>query len=85
MAEAADDRTFLLSDAPEPDKADVVRTLRETETHVLLNYLPVGSQQATEFYAECALEAGVAFVNNIPSSSPATRPGPGVSPTRASR
>ena len=66
MAEAADDRTFLLSDAPEPDKADVVRTLRETETHVLLNYLPVGSQQATEFYAECALEAGVAFVNNIP-------------------
>jgi hypothetical protein len=31
-----------------------------------LNYLPVGSQQATEFYAECALEAGVAFVNNIP-------------------
>ncbi len=66
MAEAADDRTFLLADAAEPDKADVVRTLRETDTHVLLNYLPVGSQQATEFYAECALEAGVAFVNNIP-------------------
>jgi myo-inositol-1-phosphate synthase len=40
--------------------------LRETEADVLLNYLPVGSQQATEFYAECALEAGVAFVNNIP-------------------
>ncbi|HEU0097236.1 MAG TPA: inositol-3-phosphate synthase, partial [Allosphingosinicella sp.] len=37
-----------------------------TETDVLLNYLPVGSQEATEFYAECALEAGVAFVNNIP-------------------
>src|SRR3546814_10795789 len=31
-----------------------------------MNYLPVGSQEATEFYAECALEAGVAFVNNIP-------------------
>ena len=31
-----------------------------------MNYLPVGSQAATEFYAECALEAGVAFVNNIP-------------------
>jgi myo-inositol-1-phosphate synthase len=31
-----------------------------------MNYLPVGSQKATEFYAECALEAGVAFVNNIP-------------------
>jgi myo-inositol-1-phosphate synthase len=66
MGEWPDDRTFLLSDAPEPDKAAVVAKLRETETDVLLNYLPVGSQKATEFYAECALEAGVAFVNNIP-------------------
>jgi myo-inositol-1-phosphate synthase len=66
MAEWPDDRTFLLSDAAQPEKDDVVRRLRETETDVLLNYLPVGSQEATEFYAECALEAGVAFVNNIP-------------------
>jgi myo-inositol-1-phosphate synthase len=66
MAEWPDDRTFLLSDSAQPEKEDVVRRLRETETDVLLNYLPVGSQQATEFYAECALEAGVAFVNNIP-------------------
>ena len=66
MAEWPDDRTFLVSDAAEPDKAAVVARLRETETDVLLNYLPVGSQKATEFYAECALEAGVAFVNNIP-------------------
>ena len=66
MAEWPDDRTFLVSDAAEPDKAAVVARLRETETDVLLNYLPVGSQKATEFYAECAQEAGVAFVNNIP-------------------
>ena len=66
MAEWPDNRTFLLSDAPQPEKDDVVRRLRDTETDVLLNYLPVGSQEATEFYAECALEAGVAFVNNIP-------------------
>jgi myo-inositol-1-phosphate synthase len=66
MAEYSDDRTFLLADAPEATKDDVVRRLKETETDVMLNYLPVGSQQATEFYAECALEAGVAFVNNIP-------------------
>ncbi|MDB5723029.1 MAG: inositol-3-phosphate synthase [Alphaproteobacteria bacterium] len=66
MAEWPDARTFLLSDAAEPDRAAVVARLRETETDVLLNYLPVGSQKATEFYAECALEAGVAFVNNIP-------------------
>jgi myo-inositol-1-phosphate synthase len=66
MSEWPDDRTFLPADLPQPDKADVVRRLKETETDVLLNYLPVGSQEATEFYAECALEAGVAFVNNIP-------------------
>jgi myo-inositol-1-phosphate synthase len=66
MAEWPDDRTFLPADLPQPERADVVRRLRETETDVLLNYLPVGSQEATEFYAECALEAGVAFVNNIP-------------------
>src|SRR3954468_18669047 len=66
MGDYPDDRTFLLSDAPQPDKGEVVRRLRESETDVLLNYLPVGSQEATEFYAECALEAGVAFVNNIP-------------------
>jgi myo-inositol-1-phosphate synthase len=66
MADASDERTFLVADLPEPDKEAVVRTLRDTGADVLLNYLPVGSQQATEFYAECALEAGVAFVNNIP-------------------
>jgi myo-inositol-1-phosphate synthase len=66
MADWPDERTFLPADLPQPEKADVVKRLKETETDVLLNYLPVGSQEATEFYAECALEAGVAFVNNIP-------------------
>ncbi|WP_242096242.1 MULTISPECIES: inositol-3-phosphate synthase [unclassified Sphingomonas] len=66
MADYKDDRTFLLADMAEPTKDDVVRELRESGTDVLMNYLPVGSQEATEFYAECALEAGVAFVNNIP-------------------
>ena len=66
MAEWPDDRTFLPSDAAQPGKAEVVQRLRDTGTDVLLNYLPVGSQAATEFYAECALEAGVAFVNNMP-------------------
>ena len=61
-----DDRTFVLANAPEPSQAEVVDALREAQVDVLMNYLPVGSQQATEFYAECALEAGVAFVNNIP-------------------
>ena len=61
-----DDRTFRVASEPEPDRAEVVAVLRETETDVLMNYLPVGSQEASEFYAECALEAGVSFVNNIP-------------------
>jgi myo-inositol-1-phosphate synthase len=66
MADAPADRTFLPSDSPQPDKDEVVRRLQETRADVMVNYLPVGSQRATEFYAECALEAGVAFVNNIP-------------------
>ena len=66
MAEHPDDRTFLIANTPQPSKADVVRVLRETKTDVMMNYLPVGSEAATKFYAECALEAGVAFVNNIP-------------------
>ena len=66
MADHPDARTFVPADLPEPSREDVVRALRDSGTDVLLNYLPVGSQKATEFYAECALEAGVAFVNNIP-------------------
>lgn len=66
MSDMTDNRTFLLAERREDDKEDVVQTLRETGADVLVNYLPVGSQEATEFYAECALEAGVAFVNNIP-------------------
>ncbi len=66
MATHPEARSFRSADATEPDKAEIVAVLRDTEADVLMNYLPVGSQQATEFYAECALEAGVAFVNNIP-------------------
>ena len=66
MADYPDDRTFLPAGLPEPDLDEVVRVLRESRTDVLMNYLPVGSQAATEFYAEAALQAGVAFVNNIP-------------------
>ncbi|MEX2551645.1 MAG: inositol-3-phosphate synthase, partial [Actinomycetota bacterium] len=45
---------------------DVVKVLKETGTQVLVNYLPVGSEKAARFYAECALEAGVGFVNCMP-------------------
>ena len=58
--------TFSLCDQKEPTKSDVINILQQTETTVLLNYLPVGSESASRFYAECSLEAGVAFINNIP-------------------
>lgn len=59
---------YLSEDLQESDAplADVAGILRRTETEVLVSYLPVGSQLATEWYAEQALEAGCAFVNCIP-------------------
>src|SRR4028118_851150 len=54
-----------IDEADEPE-ADVAEVLQESRTDVLVSYLPVGSQRATEFYAEKALEAGCAFVNCIP-------------------
>ncbi len=66
MRDYDDKYTFLPADEQEPSKEETVRALKETGAEILLNYLPVGSEKATRFYAECALEAGVALVNNIP-------------------
>ena len=60
------ERGFIMADAAEPTHADMVAALKSTGTEVLLNFLPVGSQEATEFYMEAALEAGVAVVNCMP-------------------
>ncbi|WP_124055405.1 inositol-3-phosphate synthase [Arcanobacterium ihumii] len=51
------------SDAPE---VDVVQTLKDAQVDVLVSYLPVGSEEADKFYAQCAIDAGVAFVNCLP-------------------
>ncbi|MGW4521236.1 inositol-3-phosphate synthase [Amycolatopsis sp. NPDC004378] len=45
---------------------DIVAALREAEVDVLVSYLPVGSEEADKFYAQCAIDAGVAFVNALP-------------------
>jgi len=66
MANYPEERSFVLAKEPEPTKEEVVAWLKESGAEVFMNYLPVGSEEATRFYAECALEAGVAFVNNIP-------------------
>ncbi|HYZ69804.1 MAG TPA: inositol-3-phosphate synthase [Mycobacterium sp.] len=48
------------------DPVDVVKVLRDNEVDVLVSYLPVGSEEADKFYAQCAIDAGVAFVNALP-------------------
>jgi myo-inositol-1-phosphate synthase len=65
MTEAGE-RGFMLADAPQPDRDDIVAALRAARVDVLINFLPVGSQAASAFYMECALEAGVGVVNAIP-------------------
>ncbi|MBN1304213.1 MAG: inositol-3-phosphate synthase [Anaerolineales bacterium] len=55
----------ILTKAPGPTD-DIVGLLKKTKTDVVLNYLPVGSEMATKWYVEQALEAGCAFVNGIP-------------------
>ncbi len=48
------------------EPVDVVQTLKDSRADVLVSYLPVGSEDADKFYAQCALDAGVAFVNALP-------------------
>jgi myo-inositol-1-phosphate synthase len=55
--------TITESTAPE---ADIVAALKEEQVDVLICYLPVGSENAAKFYAECAIAAGCAFVNALP-------------------
>ena len=50
----------------EADPVDVVSVLREAAVDVVVCYLPVGSEQAAKFYAQCAIDAGCAFVNALP-------------------
>ncbi len=66
MDEHPDDRTFVRSDAPDATPAEVIQALKQSRTEVLINYLPVGSEEAARFYAECALAADVALINCIP-------------------
>jgi myo-inositol-1-phosphate synthase len=48
------------------EPVDIVATLRERQVDVLVSYLPVGSEDADKFYAQCAIDANVAFVNALP-------------------
>ncbi|PYJ09379.1 MAG: inositol-3-phosphate synthase [Verrucomicrobia bacterium] len=50
----------------ESTREQIIEELRRSGAEIMVNYLPVGSEEATRFYAGCALEANLAFVNNIP-------------------
>ena len=63
MLEYPEHHGFRISNA---EPVDVVEVLRESKADILINYCPVGSQIATEYYAECCLKAGVSFLNCIP-------------------
>ena len=58
--------TFVLSSEKEATREEIVKTLVDSGAEMLLNYLPVGSEQAVRFYAECSIEAGIGFINNMP-------------------
>ncbi len=55
----------IIEKAPGPT-ADIIGILKETKTHVVLNYLPVGSEEATKWYVEQVLAAGCGLINCIP-------------------
>ena len=63
MANEREDKGFRASDKP---SVSVVDALQSSGAQIMLNYLPVGSQQATEYYIQSAIDAGVAVVNCIP-------------------
>ena len=61
-----DSNRFIESKMPEPRFDDLVKSVKDAKVDVLINYLPVGSVKATEYYAELALASGTSFVNAIP-------------------
>lgn len=63
MDEYDEDRSFVVADA---EPVDVAKVLKESGADLLINYLPVGSEEAARFYAQACLEAGVGFINAMP-------------------
>ncbi|MCI0469566.1 MAG: inositol-3-phosphate synthase [Nitrospirae bacterium] len=63
MVDYPDDRRFIVADEK---PCDIVKTLKESGADILINYLPVGSEEAARYYASACLDAGVGFINCIP-------------------
>jgi myo-inositol-1-phosphate synthase len=58
--------TFNVYDDKNTTRESIIKTLKDNKTQILVNYLPVGSHDAVRFYAQCAIDAGCAFVNCMP-------------------
>jgi myo-inositol-1-phosphate synthase len=67
MTEGTNGKTFEIASEAQPSMDEVVDRLVTARTDVVINYLPVGSEKASRWYAECALKAGAAFVNCMPT------------------
>jgi myo-inositol-1-phosphate synthase len=63
MEDYPEDEAFRTS---KEKPVDVTKALKESSAEILVNYLPVGSEEAVKYYAKCALDAGIAFVNCMP-------------------
>ncbi len=63
MKEYPADRTFIPSEAP---PVDVAKALKESGAEILINFLPVGSEQAVRYYAQACLDTGVSLINCMP-------------------
>ncbi len=61
------DQAFVVSQAREDSVDTVAKVLMETGADVLINYVPVGAEQAARYYAEACLKAGVSFINCMPT------------------
>jgi myo-inositol-1-phosphate synthase len=64
MKDYPEEQSFVIDE--KNSAVDVAEELKKTGADVLINYMPVGSQQATEYYAQACLDAGVAFINCMP-------------------
>lgn len=65
MLEYPEEVSFRVDEGQKP--VDVAKALKESGAEILMNYMPVGSEKATQYYAQAALDAGVALINCIPS------------------
>jgi myo-inositol-1-phosphate synthase len=66
MQEYPEHQRFVVADQPSASAADIEGLLKATQAEILMCYLPVGSQKAVEFYAQCCLNTGVSLINCMP-------------------